>query len=440
MTGVIVIKRAINQTEDPVPKSFSPETSCPNDGFGMYREDENPDYAHCQKQQWVPANPVSDLMSMSLPFPMFYLTLEDSIDRLLSCYETYNRRVDGQQRPWPLCAAQLKSLMHAAVHTPKCMSRSDSFAAQLDGSRFCDPLSSRNVFTYLTPRGHQHHHVNRSIVFVVARLDSMSLFDETSHGAESAITGIVALLSVARTLASAREEIERNQPKKEIVFAIFDGEAFDYIGSSASVFDMERAKFPQVLKSYIKPANITLSTISHVIELNQLVDHSSGKGASLFLHSDPVTRSKSSEVEGTLKQLLQIIQNVGVLESKEASKEHGLPPSSVQSFLRSDPGIVGLHISNHETGFTNPYYNSLLDSIEQISSEELETKFTDYIAKVATVVSRSLFKLITGKDAASSLTPEKDLVSLASVLLQEPRLRHVHIPGLCTRRRSVART
>lgn len=409
----------------------------------MYREHENPEYAHCQKQQWVPTNPVSDLLSMSLPFPMFYLTLDDSIDRLLRCYNTHNRRIDGQQRSWPLCAAQLKSLMHAAVHTPKCMSRSDSFSASMDGSRFCDPLSSRNVFTYLTPRGHHHRHVNRSVVFVVARLDSMSLFDEMSHGAESAITGLVTLLSVARTLASAREEIERNQPKKEIVFAIFDGEAFDYIGSSATVFDMEHHNFPQVLRSNIKPANISLSTISHVIELNQLVDHSDGKVASLFLHSDPITRSKSSEVERSWKELAQIMKNVRPtkLEIKEANKSHGLPPSSVQLFLRSDPEIVGLHVSNHENGFTNPYYNSLLDSIEQISSEELETKFTDYIANAATVVSRSLFKLITGKDATSSVDPEKALVSVAALLLQELGVGDVvHIPGDYTHVRSLART
>lgn len=401
----------MNQTEDPA--SFSPETSCPNDGFGMYREDENRELAHCQKQQWVPQNPASDLMSMSLPFPMFLLTEDRSIDRLLDCYNRFNRPSgDMMQRAWPLCAAQLKSLMHAAVHTPKCMSRSDSFSASLDGSRFCDPLSSRNVFTYLTPRAQNHSYTDRSVVLVVARMDSLSIFDEMSHGADSAITGLVTLLSVARTLASAREKMALHEVKKEVVFAVFDGEAFDYIGSSATVFDMEKGLFPKVLNSKIRPAKISLSHISHVIELNQLVDRSDGQSPSVFLHTDPVTTAKSKEVETSLQKLVQIIIDAGIVKTKESDRQHGLPPSSVQSFLRSDPQIVGLHISNHENEYKNPYYNSLFDSLDRVSGDDYKLRFVDHLYKVSKVVSHSLFKLVTEKDAGGELDPEISLVSV----------------------------
>ena len=408
VSGVIVIKHLINQTDGPVPQSFSPESSCPNDALGMYRH--HPELAHCQKQQWVPDNPVSGLLSMSLPFPVFYLTEETSIEKVLTCYNAFNRPAgDGVARPWPLCSAQLQSLMHAAVHTPKCMSRSESFTSSLDGARFCDPLSSHNVFTYLIPRGHRHVYHNRSVVLVVARLDSLSMFDEMSYGAESAVTGVVSLLSVARTLASVREAMERDEPKKHVVFAIFDGEAFDYIGSSATVYDMEKGIFPHVVNSKMHPASISLSAISHVIELNQLAEHASASGPSLFLHSDPLTSGKSSQVKEDLEKLLQIIANAGESKVKRADISHGLPPSSVQSFLRKDEQIVGLHVSNHENEFTNPYYNSLLDSVERLSADDYEKRFIDHIHTVSQIISRSLFKLVTGQDSA--LIPEKDLVS-----------------------------
>lgn len=411
MAGVIVIKHLMNQTDSPLPHSFSPHTACPSDGFGLYREDKNPDFAHCQKQDWVPANPASGLLSLSLPFPVFYLTEEASIQKLLTCFNTFNRLTgDGIARPWPLCSAQLLSLMHAAVHTPKCMSRSDSFTSSLEGTRFCDPLSSHNVFTYLIPRGHRHVYNNRSVVLVVARLDSLSLFDELSHGAESAVTGVVSLLSVARTLAAVREKMERDEPKREIVFAIFDGESFDYIGSSAAVYDMQKGAFPQVTNSKMHPATIPLSSISHVIELNQLAEHANAGGHSIFLHTDPVTSGKSGHVKEEVEKLVQIITDAGLSKVKRADQGHGLPPSSVQSFLRKDEHIVGLHVSNHENQFTNPYYNSLLDSVELLSKADVEKRFVDHIHTVSQILSRSLFKLVTGKDEA--LVPEKDLVSL----------------------------
>jgi nicastrin len=407
VAGVIVIKR-MNQTDTWIPSSFSPESSCPNDGYGLYRDDQNPEFAHCQKRQWVKDNDATGLMSLSIPFPVFYLTEQDSIDKVLSCYNKFNRPSDdGMARPWPLCAAQLQSLMHAAVHTPKCMYRSDVFTSAMDGSRFCDPLSSRNIFTYLIPRGHKHEYGNRSVILVVARLDSLSMFEGMSHGADSAITGVVTLLSVARTLASARETIEMANPKKHVVFAIFDGEAFDYIGSSATVYDMERNLFPKT-RGGIHPAKISLSQISHVIELNQLAKHkSTSEGASIFMHSDPVTKGRTGAL---VEDFFNSMKKEGDKAVGRADPGQGLPPSSVQSFLRKDGQIAGIHVSNHEKEFQNLHYNSLFDTVEQLSAFEYNESFVNHILKASKIISRSLFKLMTGKEAGT-LNHDEELVS-----------------------------
>lgn len=66
-------------------------------------------------------------------------------------------------------------------------------------------------------------------------------------------------------------------------------EAFDYIGSSRVVFDMQKGVFPTRLLRGIKeqPALINLNHISNFIELSQL---SPAKISDpLWLHTDPVS-------------------------------------------------------------------------------------------------------------------------------------------------------
>lgn len=73
-------------------------------------------------------------------------------------------------------------------------------------------------------------------------------------------------------------------------------EAFDYIGSSRIVFDMQKGVFPTQLLNGIKeqPALINLNHISTFIELSQL---SPAKASdSLWLHTDPVS-TKTKDVD-----------------------------------------------------------------------------------------------------------------------------------------------
>lgn len=69
-------------------------------------------------------------------------------------------------------------------------------------------------------------------------------------------------------------------------------EAFDYIGSSRVVFDMQKGVFPALLVNGIKeqPAVINLNHISTFIELSQL------SPAKIWLHTDPVS-TKTEDVD-----------------------------------------------------------------------------------------------------------------------------------------------
>lgn len=100
-----------------------------------------------------------------------------------------------------------------------------------------------------------------------------------------------------------------NKKKKHVyehyykfIYSFLLQEAFDYIGSSRVVFDMQKGVFPIKLLNGIKeqPALINLNHISTFIELSQL---SPAKiSDSLWLHTDPV----STKTEDVYKEVMKI--------------------------------------------------------------------------------------------------------------------------------------
>ena len=126
---------------------------------------------------------------------------------------------------------------------------------------FCDPLGGSNIFNTLLEISKKESITNNSVVVLSARLDSFSMFDNLSPGADSALTSVVTLLSVANTLAKIKSEIiAKANNKTNVLFALFDGEAFDYIGSSRVVYDMNMGKFPSDPDSTLMSNSIFGST------------------------------------------------------------------------------------------------------------------------------------------------------------------------------------
>lgn len=70
-------------------------------------------------------------------------------------------------------------------------------------------------------------------------------------------------------------------------------EAFDYIGSSRMVYDMQQGVFPMSKsdKEDTILSNINLTSIASFIELNQVGYRDNGK---LWLHTDPITMKNTS--------------------------------------------------------------------------------------------------------------------------------------------------
>ncbi|CAL1287374.1 unnamed protein product [Larinioides sclopetarius] len=333
----------------------------------------------------------------------------------------------------------MTSVMLAAKDSDTCMRR-NKLISNLNEVKTCDPLSDKNIVNTLFPTNKSEEIAERSLIVVSARLDAFSMFDKLAPGAHSTVTGLVTLLSIAKNMDSLRKKIsEKEEAKnKNVLFVIFNGEAFDYIGSSRAVFDMQKGLFPVQILNGIKyqPALINLTHISHFIELSQLAPPEIP--ASLWLHTDPVSITHSTDVSKQVKELVEMFKSeaeaVG-LNVSEAPSDLPLPPASFQSFLKHDKSIPGIVVADHDKEFINKYYNSIFDTNEALNV----TLLTQVLTNISTAVSRTLYQLLTKEKLNESLDPTENLVSgLLECYLQNascPLFREIADPDMTERLR-----
>ncbi|KAJ8316120.1 hypothetical protein KUTeg_006134 [Tegillarca granosa] len=405
VNGIMVIHVVENETLTPFPEEgFSPDSSCPNDGYGLYNDDS--EFGHCKTVAWNHNG--TNLMYQDFNIPIFVLTNQTEVDFLINdCYEKFNKPTEnGTARDYPLCAAELKDRMSGAKDSPTCMRRTN-VATNLNPDTYCDPLGDKNVAATIKEVNSSEPYPNNSVIIAAARLDSFSLFENIYPSADNHVTGIVGLLAAAEALGKMKPAIKSKTGSKDILFAFFNGEAFDYIGSSRMIYEMEKGDFPAKKRgnpNELTLHKITLDHLSHFIEVNQLGYRDKD---SLWIHSDPHSRQSgniSAEIDKMISTIKRISSDVGVKMDSVGSKQP-LPPASVQRFLmkKTIPSIV---ITDHEGHYTNKYYNSRFDIAREINATTPSSNESDaydiiseqarMLTKVSTSLAGFLFELSTG--------------------------------------------
>ncbi|XP_061696192.1 nicastrin [Syngnathoides biaculeatus] len=401
VAGVAVVAPNANPTE-----GVSPHTACPNENSGVYSESYDPALAHCNRTLWNPLG--SGLSYEEYDFPIFSLNDDNDTRVIRECYLDHNRVVNGSNPQYPLCAMQLYSHMSAVTNTATCMRRND-INFSITPEYVCDPLGDFNVWATTRPLNNtaKGHKMWESVVIAAARLDSRSFFFNIAPGAQSAASGFLTLLAAAHAL---RNVIQEAPPNRTILYAFFQGETFDYIGSSRMVYDMENEQFV-----------VDLDNVHSVLEVGQVGLRADSQ---LWLHSDPVSRRNSS-IDDEVKTLVENVQSaVGTLNvsASEPAFSQPLPPSSFQRFLRSRavPGVV---LEDHQSEFRNRFYESMYDNAEYLSvsypqnmTEEEQLQFVTDTAKavadVATMVARALYKQAGGDQSQlSGINADAQIVS-----------------------------
>lgn len=228
----------------------------------------------------------------------------------------------------------------------------------------------------------------------------MTLFENVNRSANNPVTSIVVLLAAAEAIGKIKNEITDN---KTILFTFFQGEAFDYIGSSRMVYDMETGAFLNNEGKYGLHA-LNLDHLSHFIEVSQL-GYQKPNEAKVWLHSDPLSKINiSKQIEDLVEQIQRIGQQLNV-SIVEPNNSQPLPPSSSQRFLRKTilPTVV---FANHEKEFSNIYYNSMFDIGQLIGvfpPSGNDTPITEQailLTNISTILARTLYELATNKSGS----------------------------------------
>lgn len=357
---------------------FSPEDTCPNRYSGLAFTGRD----MCEPEPWNPRTIYSSISMHKWKIPIFFTDDTQTVQQVEDNFHKFNLPLETQLER-SLCALKMSAHMYAAIDSVTCIRRSN-MVYNVNPVRFCEPLGDDNLWAPVVPISITSQ--KQKYIVVAARLDSTSLFFGRAPGALSTATSLVTLLSTAHllfNLTSSSQNVNQN-----VLFMLFNGEAYDYIGSSRVVYDMNRGTFP------FTENPISLDDISLFIELSQLQNDKS-----VIYHSLKSDDEMSKFVNIFSKEAAKY--NIEV--SGSPSNSH-FPPSSFQSFLAKKQNMSGLVLSSYGDQFTNRFYHSLYDDALNVNykysngSDIENDSLQSFVANFSTALAHTLYQEMTGKD------------------------------------------
>lgn len=339
-------------------KNFSHELPCPNQ-LSNIKKSNNYDIEECNPNKpdtlWNPYG--TGLLHEDYPFPIYYVADTDEIQKILDCFEKFNNYDYENHNKRSLCSIQVNSFMSAAVNSEVCIRRTN-FVNNLKPIKFCDPLEGKNIYATLYPRKNiiqqknLQRHIDKSekFILITCRLDTTSMFDGVGLGAMDSLISYTTLMNVAHVLSKIlpdTPDIANDDDKINVLYVIFNGESYDYIGSQRFVYDLKHLSFP--FKS-TQTNPITFDNIKFIIDLGILDDLNNIK---LFYLQDQ---------QSLINEFLVRLRNSNKLLNLNVTFEHDLkkrlPPTSAQSFLRENSTLPCVILSSEPK---NQYYHSIYD-------------------------------------------------------------------------------
>lgn len=319
--------------------------------------------------QWNPTG--SGIMYRRLNFPVFLLHKNSTDD--VQALAAKNERVGFK---YPLNVAEFNAVMRttkAGTHTTESCLRENS----------CLPLGGYSVWSAL-PAMNVSSPTGKPIVLAIASMDSSSFFHDVAPGADSPLSGMLALLAAVDALA---EMGGLETLKKQLVFLVLTGESFGYLGSR---------QFLAQLKSdsnFVMGLNAT--SIYQVLEVGSI---GQAYDSTFYVH-----KQASAATTPTL-QILNALKAAAVSLKDSTSKPQvkpaspsnpGIPPSSLMSFVHKDPTTAGVVLEEFDTIFKNKFYHSQYDDASNINVE--------VIASAASLVARALYMLASDNTADTTI-------------------------------------
>eukprot|EP00195_Chlamydomonas_chlamydogama_P012863 CAMPEP_0202894688 /NCGR_PEP_ID=MMETSP1392-20130828/4034_1 /ASSEMBLY_ACC=CAM_ASM_000868 /TAXON_ID=225041 /ORGANISM="Chlamydomonas chlamydogama, Strain SAG 11-48b" /LENGTH=710 /DNA_ID=CAMNT_0049579449 /DNA_START=101 /DNA_END=2233 /DNA_ORIENTATION=+ len=234
----------------------------------------------------------------------------------------------------------------------------------------CKPLGAFSVWTAMPPLTPLNSSLNNSQItaglgaimapqtmlatLVTAQVDSNSFFHDYTQGADSPLSGLVTMLAAMELL---RVTNASSTYTRQLLFVAMTGEPWDYMGSRRMLWEMD--------KNSTTTSGLDLSRIDQVIELGQVGRgySASTNSTTLYLHSQPSGSQwgDAAALISSLKQAAAGTQEANITLQTASASNPGIPPSSLMSFLRTKPSIQGVVITEFDSQFKNPFYQSERD-------------------------------------------------------------------------------
>jgi len=315
----------------------------------------------------TPFNLGDGLSHLNIPFPVALLSVED-----IAILE--KRIIENVERGYGD-----NNWQHGAEFTFYNGKTSVTSQFCLERGR-CDPLGGLSVWGAVgdVVRG------EKESVLVTTQMDSTAFFHDLAFGANSAASGIIAVLGAVHALGQYRDEIAALD--KQIMVALFQAEVWDRTGSRRFVHDIvngcassDSETCSDPFTSSLEWTRLNLSKIGEIVAVDQVAGYFENI-STFFTHIADDSGSSSTDLESDL-------QNEAGLAGLGVAKGAGLPPSALTSFLENEQFIGGgVVFSGYNATYQeiNPFYRSRFDRAGS-------TNVTAQLTNVATAIARTAF-------------------------------------------------
>ncbi|XP_045820391.1 nicastrin [Trifolium pratense] len=333
---------------------FSPDQKFPQAEFAPY---------HNISYEWNPIG--SGIMWKSYSFPVFLLTESgtNTLKKFVLKSENKKKAYTSNVAEFDLVMQTMKSGTH------------DSESCLKEGT--CLPLGGYSVWSSLPPINISSSKPPKPIILTVASMDSSSFFRDISLGADSPISGLIALLAAADALSRLDGLGELS---KQLVFVVFTGEAWGYLGSRRFLVELDEHS------DAVHGLNHSL--IEKVLEIGSVgkgLSQGQGQGAKNFFAHAEGDSSATDQIMVALKHAQESLLSEDIRITSASASNPGIPPSSLMTFLNKNPGISGVVLEDFDSSFVNKFYHSYLDDLSNVNSSA--------VVAAASLVARTLYIL-----------------------------------------------
>lgn len=340
--------------------SFSQETKCPNQFFTHLRQP----VCNASKPETTWNIGGTGLLHENFDIPIIFLANKKESDKVIKCFNDFNKNLEGQDGR-SLCSIEINSFMSAAGNSEICIRRSKN-AGFLKQITYCDPLQGKNVYGTLFPREivepeNRTNDPNEKFILISARLDTTSMFDGIALGALDSLASVTTLISTAHYLRKITSNEVYQKNKLNVLFVLFNGESYDYIGSQRFVYDLKKkTAFPSP-GSYRRP--LTMENIVMMIDIGPLDDFHT---LSIY-HLD----ESSKIAEKFLKSVQVYNDKLGMNVSITSRNSNYIPPVSAQTFLKENITFPALVLATKKPD--NKFFHSVFDDASNLNYRYMNT-------------------------------------------------------------------